>query len=70
MLGLTLVGPIPDASAPASAKPFVDLLVEVRGQLRSAKQWQLADVIRDGLAQLDVMLEDTPDGTEWRFRDQ
>ena len=56
--------------APPTAKPFVDLLVQVRSELRAAKQWALADVIRDGLAELDVTLEDTPDGTEWRFRDE
>ncbi len=70
VLGLTLAGPIPEMAGSASAKPFVDLLVQVRGELRAAKEWALADVIRDGLAQLDVTLEDTPEGTEWRFRDE
>jgi cysteinyl-tRNA synthetase len=70
VLGITLAGPIPEMAGAASAKPFVDLLVRVRGDLRSAKQWALADVIRDGLAELDVVLEDSPSGTEWRFKDQ
>ena len=46
--------------------PYIDMLVQVRRQLREAKQWALADQIRDGLIDLGVMLEDTPDATVWR----
>lgn len=45
---------------------YIDMLVQVRRQLREAKQWALADQIRDGLTDLGVMLEDTPDATVWR----
>jgi cysteinyl-tRNA synthetase len=47
--------------------PFVDLLLEVRGQLRDARQYALADRIRDRLAELHVALEDTPEGVQWRL---
>ena len=70
VLGLTLAGPIPEMAGTATLKPFVDLLVRVRSELRTAKQWALADTIRDGLMELDVALEDSPDGTVWRFRDE
>ncbi len=46
--------------------PFVDLLVEIRSELRVAKQWQLSDMIRDRLVQLGISLEDTSQGTKWR----
>lgn len=46
--------------------PFVDLLVDVRSELRVAKQWQLSDMIRDRLVQLGISLEDTSQGTKWR----
>ncbi|NQT74170.1 MAG: cysteine--tRNA ligase [Chloroflexi bacterium] len=46
--------------------PFVDLLVEIRSELRAAKQWQLSDIIRDRLTQLGISLEDTAQGTKWR----
>ncbi|MBM3133129.1 MAG: cysteine--tRNA ligase, partial [Chloroflexi bacterium] len=46
--------------------PFVDLLVDVRMKLRAAKQWQLADMIRNRLTELGIALEDTPQGTKWR----
>ncbi|MDE2768137.1 MAG: cysteine--tRNA ligase [Chloroflexota bacterium] len=55
----------PDAASD-DATPFIDLLVHLRQQLREARQWELADEIRDDLGALDVVLEDTPDGTVWR----
>jgi len=39
-------------------------LVEKRNRLRQAKQWQQADGIRAKLAELGVVLEDTPQGTK------
>ncbi len=48
------------------ASPFIDLLVQLRNELRAAKQWQLADNVRDGLAALNVVLEDGPQGTSWK----
>lgn len=47
--------------------PFINLLVETRAQLRTEKQWALGDSIRDQLEALGVSLEDTPEGTTWRF---
>ncbi len=44
------------------------LLVETRAELRQAKQWALADRIRDRLGALGVVLEDKPSGTTWRIR--
>ncbi len=55
----------PDAASD-DATPFIDLLVQLRQQLREARQWELADRIRDDLDALDVVLEDKPDGTVWR----
>jgi cysteinyl-tRNA synthetase len=46
--------------------PFVDLLVELRAELRKAKQFQLADMVRARLNDLDVVLEDSPQGTRWK----
>ncbi len=49
-----------------AAKPFLDLLVEVRRELRAAKQYALADTVRQRLAELGVTLEDSSSGTTWR----
>jgi cysteinyl-tRNA synthetase len=51
----------------AEAAPFIDLLVAVRRELRQARQYALADSIRDRLAGLGVSLEDTREGTTWKL---
>jgi cysteinyl-tRNA synthetase len=45
--------------------PFVDLLLEVRKELRCQKLWQLSDSIRDRLSELGIVLEDHKDGSTW-----
>ncbi len=55
------------AAAPAGAEPFVELLLTVRQELRAAKQWALADRIRDGLRERGVVVEDHPGGSTWHF---
>ncbi|MFO7943285.1 MAG: cysteine--tRNA ligase [Anaerolineales bacterium] len=46
-------------------EPFINLLVEVRDKLRESKQWELSDKIRDDLEEQGVILEDSPQGTQW-----
>lgn len=41
------------------------LLIETRAQAKKAKQFQIADVIRDELAKLNIRLQDHPTGTIW-----
>ena len=63
ILGLTLKEKTrvsPDAEA------FIRLLISIREDLRQNQQWQLADKVRSGLADLGVALEDTPQGTRWK----
>ncbi|MBK8796683.1 MAG: cysteine--tRNA ligase [Anaerolineales bacterium] len=67
ILGLSLHEPTRDAVSEVAAIPFIDLLISVRGDLRQAKQWALADKVRDGLKELNVVIDDTPDGAKWRF---
>ncbi|HYN89692.1 MAG TPA: cysteine--tRNA ligase [Ardenticatenaceae bacterium] len=56
-----------EKSPSADAAPFIELLLETRSKLRQARQWTLADEIRDRLSDLGVKLEDTPGGTTWRM---
>ena len=65
ILGLRLHGG--EARLHESA-PFVDLLIEVRSELRRLAQWELADSIRDRLVELGVSVEDVKDGTTWHFQ--
>lgn len=50
------------------ADAFIDLLVQVRTELRRQKLWQLGDQIRDNLAELGVLVEDSKDGSSWRWK--
>ena len=48
------------------AAPYIELLLATRQRLREAKQWALADEIRDGLRRLGIAVEDRPTGAVWR----
>jgi cysteinyl-tRNA synthetase len=47
--------------------PYVDLLVNLRQELRRRKLWDLADEVRNRLAELGVVLEDSREGTIWHL---
>ncbi len=49
------------------AAPFVELLLELRQRLRADKQYVIADEIRDKLEDLGVTVEDTAEGSSWRW---
>jgi len=65
VLGLTLK--LPEKPL-LEAEPFIELLLSTRNKLRDAKQWQPADEIRAKLAELGIVLEDTPEGTIWKHK--
>jgi cysteinyl-tRNA synthetase len=65
VLGFTLEATSDSAQ---KAAPFIDLLVSLRTELRAAKQWQLADRVRDGLAELGIEVKDGPEGTAWQAK--
>jgi hypothetical protein len=51
----------------AALAPLVEALVAEREAARAAKDWALADRLRDLAQRAGVMLEDTPEGTRWRL---
>jgi cysteinyl-tRNA synthetase len=55
----------PGADEDALVAKLMDLLIEVRADSRKAKNFAAADKIRQRLAQLGIVLEDRPGGTEW-----
>ena len=65
VLGFTLHEP---PTRNQGAAPFVELLLEMRAELRAEKQWALADRVRDGLVDRGVELMDDVEGTNWSFR--
>ena len=45
---------------------LINLLIEVRAQLRKERNFALADKIRAELREIGIQLEDTPQGTVWK----
>jgi len=68
VLGLTFRASQVNGQELLTAQPFIQLLLDTRAQLRQARQFELADKIRDGLADRGILLEDTPQGTEWQHQ--
>lgn len=64
VLGLTLER---QTAVGGEAAPFIDLLVELRSDLRKQKLWALSDMVRDRLKELGILIEDSKDGTSWRW---
>jgi len=64
VLGLSLGAN--EEAHPADA--FVDLLIEVRSQIRENKMWKLSDTIRDKLAAQGVLVEDSKSGSTWTWK--
>ena len=50
------------------AEAYIDLLIEIRKKLREEKLWELSDLVRDKLEELNVTLEDTAQGTTWHWK--
>lgn len=49
---------------------FIDLLLDLRRDARTAQRFEVSDRIRDGLAELGVEVRDTGDGAEWTIEDE
>jgi len=44
----------------------VEDLIKMREEARRAKDWKTADVIRNKLREMGIILEDTPEGVKWK----
>ncbi|MDB1124325.1 cysteine--tRNA ligase [Vibrio algarum] len=44
----------------------IEALIKLRNDSRASKDWANADLARDKLAELGIVLEDGPEGTTWR----
>jgi cysteinyl-tRNA synthetase len=69
-LGGSVLGIIPEetavSSGPSSEEGLMNLIVALRAEARTQKQFGISDRIRDGLATLGIVIEDKKEGTTWR----
>ncbi len=50
-----------------ASEAFIQMLVDLRFDLKKEKNWALADKIRNGLAEQGVIVEDSKEGSTWHF---
>ena len=65
VLGLRSEKPVEQG---AEAEPFINLLLEVRQELRKQKLWALSDLVRNRLNEIGVLIEDSKEGATWRWK--
>ncbi|MFN5148026.1 MAG: cysteine--tRNA ligase [Flavobacteriia bacterium] len=53
------------ANSDSKLAPVMDLVLELRQQARTNKDWTTSDKIRDGLAAAGIVVKDSKDGTTW-----
>lgn len=61
-----VLGLLPAQEAEQSLDEQVEQLIVERTEARAAKNWVRADEIRDLLNEMNIVLEDTPQGIRWR----
>ena len=47
---------------------LMSLVIDLRAQARDQKDWPTSDLIRDQLAELDIVIKDGKDGTNWTVK--
>lgn len=56
-----------DTGAGSPAADYIDLLMDLRREVRARKLYDLSDLIRDRLKALGVSIEDSREGSTWHF---
>jgi len=52
------------------AKKLVDLIIDLRQEMRKRMDWKTADEIRDRLQKIGFIIEDAKEGTKWKMQKQ
>jgi cysteinyl-tRNA synthetase len=65
VLGLISQEQIDNETSGEDFNHVMDVLLDVRSDLRKEKKFQIADKIRDGLSSIRISIKDTPDGATW-----
>ena len=68
LLGVLGIPLEPAAEGVVDGGEYIDLLLDIREELRKKKDFDTADHIRDELTKRDIVVEDTPEGARWRTK--
>ncbi|MFZ2960744.1 MAG: cysteine--tRNA ligase [Candidatus Ozemobacteraceae bacterium] len=63
---LGIVPPRVEGAGAADVGPLMDLILDLRKEMKTAKRYDLADKIRDQIKAAGFVIEDTRDGSRWR----
>lgn len=64
----SILGILPEVRRGEVSNDVVQILIEVRDELRRRKIYDLADKIRERLDEMGIVLEDTAEGVRWRWK--
>jgi len=67
VLGLVVEGGDTSSEGNEAYKEAVDLIMELRKEAKTRKDWATADFIRNRLAEIGFEVKDTKDGVEWKL---
>lgn len=56
------------AAADGLTDQLMELILTIRQEARQKKDWGTADLIRNRLGELDIVIEDSPQGARWKKR--
>lgn len=54
------------AAGDSKEAELIEMIIKMRQEARSAKNYALADSLRNQLTEMDIVLEDTPQGVKWK----
>ena len=61
-----VLGILPEDKKDDSMDSVMQILIDVRAELRKKKVYDLADMIRDRLTEAGIQLEDSAEGVKWK----
>ena len=64
--GILNIIPQDDGADDETLDNVLNILIDLRGELRKKKMYDLADMIRDRLKESGIALEDSSDGAKWK----
>lgn len=67
ILGINILKEAISAEDKSLVDDLIKLVIEIRSDARSRKDWATADKVRNGLVKLGIKLEDTREGTIWKI---
>lgn len=65
ILGIEKENPVIDERNTEILNDLITFILDVREEARKRKNWEMADMIRDGLNELGIIIKDTPQGVVW-----